>query len=172
MPKVYFNQSTIDVILDMIYRQESEGKEQFATGFGKIRNGQFVLDCFQDWPDYLFEDRTAGSIITKENAWDWVLKNIDTKDADFVLTMHTHPSWYGVNRPLNQYDEDTFRTWSELFRTRLGNVICINAIVSHGQKMKLYFYNHEKNSFTELHPGEEPDFDSAEELEAFYANIR
>lgn len=47
MPKVIFNEAITDVFFRMTEKQEKEKKEQFGTGYGRIVNGQFVLDCFE-----------------------------------------------------------------------------------------------------------------------------
>ena len=147
--KVIFNESMYEELLLMGKLQERDQKEQFATGYGRImtdenNNEVLCLDTFERWPEYILGPRTAGSIeeIPPES-WSWLLENMKTKKADFVITIHTHPSGYGTNRPLNGTDKKTFIAWTDYFANQfeIPSIININGIFSQNGGLKLYRYD-------------------------------
>lgn len=153
--KVIFNRSMYGVLLDMDKSQESDQKEQFATGYGRImtdknNNKVLCLETFERWPENILGPRTAGSIeeIPSES-WSWLFKNMKTKNADFVITIHTHPSGYGTNRPLDGTDEETFIAWTDYFANyfEISSLININGIYSQNGGLKLYWYDLQKKIF-------------------------
>ena len=160
MPKVIFNEAITDVFFRMTEKQEKEKKEQFGTGYGRIVNGQFVLDCFEEWPEYLFDSRSEGSIVIKDKAWDWVFFNMEMKQADFIFTLHTHPEWYGSNRPLDANDTETFKQWSEYFRKdyKRDDIININGIMALNGGLHLHGYDNTSDRFFEV--GYEVDYNN------------
>ncbi len=161
MAKVIFNDSMLDIIFSMTDKQVSEKKEQFATGYGRINSGELVIESFEEWPDYLFNSRTESFIDIGKNSWKWVLQNMADKDADFVLTLHTHPEEYGTNHPLDEYDFETFKAWDKFFQDDFNeyvnesgghykNIININGIMAKNGGLKLYIYDEKENRFTNV----------------------
>ena len=149
MPKIELNKSMTQMIFIMNEKQKNEKKEQFATGYGKIKKGNLVLDTFEEWPDELFDLRTETSITIKDGAWDWVITNMENKEADFIITLHTHPEWYGTNQPLDNDDYTTFKDWDEYFKNNYlrDNIININGIYSNNGGLKFYLYDEKSKDF-------------------------
>lgn len=142
-----------DLVTEMVCQQNKERKEQFATILCKsvIDDDGFeclVADDFQCWPSDNLE-QTEGSVSPK--SWDWVTANILNKNkaADYqistVVSLHTHPSWFGTNENLDDDDTQTFKMWTQAFRS--ARIDMINGIVSSNGSLKLYRYDQRTDSF-------------------------
>lgn len=152
--RVIFNQSMYNVIIEMGKRQETEKQEQFGTGYGQIRldeNGEEVLylDTFESWPREILGASASDSIEISQEAWGWVLENMYSKDANFLVTIHTHPEWYGTDRNLNTTDRETFESWSNFFSSqyKIPDLININGIYSPNGGLRLYIFDKKTREF-------------------------
>lgn len=142
-----------DLVTEMVLQQKRERKEQFATILCKsvIDDDGFeylVADDFQYWPSNNLE-QTEGSV--SPESWDWVTANILSKNkaADYristVVSLHTHPGWFGTNGNLDATDTQTFKMWTQVFRS--VGIDMINGIVSSNGSLKLYRYDQRTDSF-------------------------
>ncbi len=146
---IKINESQFDLVLDMIQNQSTSKKEQFATLIGKIDNDSNLdVESFEIWPDHLLE-QTETSVEPKENSWNWVLYNMVSQNCDFVVTLHTHPEWFG-SQILDETDAETFKQWSNFFEEKMNNVICINGIAAQNGGLMFVIYDKNTNRFEKV----------------------
>jgi|GEM_PF-6945896 len=146
---IKINESQFDLVVDMIQNQSTNNKEQFATLIGKIDNDSNLdVESFEIWPEHLLE-QTETSVEPKENSWNWVLYNMASQNCDFVVTLHTHPEWFG-SEVLDETDAETFKQWSNFFEEKMNNVICINGIVAQNGGLMFVIYDKNTNEFKKV----------------------
>lgn len=150
---IQLNDRQFDLVAEMVLQQNKERKEQFATILCKsvIDDDGFeclVAEDFQCWPSDNLE-QTESSVSPK--SWDWVTFNILNKNkaTDYhisaIVSLHTHPNWFGVNENLDDDDAQTFKMWTQAFRN--AGIDMINGIVSSNGSLKLYRYEQRTDSF-------------------------
>ena len=140
------NNSQYDLLIDLIAKQAEENLEQFATMLCSTKqdnDGHTYLeaDSLEEWDkENLRQTETSVEPIS----WNFVTYNIHSKNmgpdykVSTVVSVHTHPYWYGVNHPLDDFDRDTFKSWTNAFRN--GGIDMINGILSK-DGMKFYRWN-------------------------------
>lgn len=147
------NNGQFDLITDMVIKQNKEKKEQFATILCKTIIDDDGFECliaedFQQWPEENLE-QTEVSVSPK--SFDWVNSNILNKNraTDYhistIVSLHTHPEWFGSDRSLDADDTETFKIWTQAYRN--AGIDMINGIVSSNGSLKLYRYNSDTDCF-------------------------
>ena len=135
---------------------KKERKEQFATILCRTAIDDYgfeylIADDFQIWPS---ENLEQSEVFVSPKSWDWVTSNILTKNKadDYhistVVSLHTHPEWFGTDRNLDADDTETFKIWTQAFRN--AGIDMINGIVSSNGGLKLYRYNSETDTFDNI----------------------
>ena len=146
--KVIFDESDIQFIVAMLEKQEQEHLEQFATIIGRYTNDGLLTEHFEIWDNSSLEQTRTTVTPSSDKMWFAIGENMKMKNADFLITLHTHPEEYGTNPTgqLDSYDAKTFKNWTQKFDD-FGNRICINGIVTGRDGLMLTYYNKEKDNF-------------------------
>lgn len=146
--KVIFDEKDIQLIVDMLVKQEQEHLEQFATIMGKYTNDGLVTEHFEIWDNSLLEQTRTTVTPASQKMWNAIGENMKMKNADFLITLHTHPEEYGTNPTgrLDSSDTKAFKDWTQNFDD-FSNRICINGIVTGKDGLLLTYYNKEKDNF-------------------------
>ena len=152
---ININNSQYKLLNDLITKQSEEHLEQFATMLcstqKKDDNSEcLIADSLEQWvSDNLEQTETSVEPIS----WEWLLFNINQKNKakDYristVVSVHTHPEWYGVKQPLDAFDRDTFINWTRAFRN--SGIDMINGIIAN-DGMKFYRWNEITQSFNNV----------------------
>ena len=147
------NDAQFDCITDMVLKQNKLKKEQFATMLCKTVVDEhgfevIVADSFDEWPS---ENLEQTEVSVEPKSWDWLNYNLLEKNKSFdyhistVVSLHTHPDWFGTERELDSDDTHTFKIWTQAYRD--AGIDMINGIVSSNGYLKLYRYNADTDSF-------------------------
>lgn len=150
--KVIFTEGHIDAIKDMLAKQEAEQLEQFATMIGKCdSNDCLVVESFELWDNSKLNQTETTVQPNSDAMWDTIAFNMDSQNCDFIITLHTHPEYYGTN-PSDEIDEsDTqaFKHWTQNFDD-FGGRICLNGIVTRRDGLLLTYYNKVTKRFLDI----------------------
>ena len=93
---VIFNNGHFELMADMVIKGKEEKKEQFATAMGKIdESGNLKVEDFGIWDNSLLSQSETTVSPKSQKKWDSIAFNIKSKNTDFIITLHTHPEWYG-----------------------------------------------------------------------------
>lgn len=148
---VIFNNGHFELMADMVIKGKEEKKEQFATAMGKIdESGNLKVEDFDIWDSSLLSQSETTVSPKSQKKWDSIAFNIKSKNTDFIITLHTHPEWYGTNPyGLDETDKKTFKSWTKMFNDFDNNsgVICINGIVADNGGLLLTVYDEKTNRF-------------------------
>lgn len=147
---IKMNEAQFDLVVEMILRQQEERKEQFATLIGKIDSDMNLdVDMFDIWSEDMLNQTETSVEPKEEKNWDWVLYNIKQKNCDFIITLHTHPEWFG-SQILDATDSQTFKEWSNFFQEQMNEVICINGIAAENGGLMFIIYDKKTDKFTRV----------------------
>lgn len=149
--KVVFTEGHLEGISEMIIKSQNEKQEQFATMIGKSNeNGDLEVEDFEIWDSKDLEQTQTTVTPISDKHWETIGFNMNAKNCDFIVTMHTHPEFYGTNpRGLDKYDVQTFKKWTKNFENFTGR-ICINGIVTERDGILLTYYNKDLDEFKKI----------------------
>ena len=146
---VEFTEGHIDFINDMLAKQDMEHKEQFATLMGRFEDGRLIVDDCELWSSKDLNQTEVSVTPISDSHWDKIGFNMNAKNCDFIITLHTHPEWFGTNRTgLDLSDQTAFKHWTRNFED-FGK-ICINGIVTRSDSILLTYYSREDDKFVDV----------------------
>ena len=146
--KVIFEEKFINAMLDMLEKQEREHLEQFATMTGNMTDEGLTVENFELWDNSLLEQTETTVTPSSDTMWDSIGENMNAKQEDFIITLHTHPENYGTNPTgkLDSSDTKAFKDWTKNFND-FGHRICINGIITGKNGLLLTYYVPENDKF-------------------------
>lgn len=150
--KVIFTEGHIDAIRSMLAKQEAEQLEQFATMIGKFdSNDSLVVESFELWDNSKLIQTETTVQSNSDAMWDTIAFNMESQKCDFIITLHTHPEYYGTNPNdvIDESDTQAFKHWTQNFDD-FGGRICLNGIVTKRDGLLLTYYNKATERFLDV----------------------
>lgn len=150
--KVIFTEGQIDAISGMLAKQEKENLEQFATMIGKYASDDcLVVESFELWDNSKLNQTQTTVQPNSDAMWDAIAFNMESQNCDFIITLHTHPEFYGTNPSgvIDESDTQAFKHWTQNFEN-FGERICLNGIVTRRDGLLLTYYNKDTEKFVDV----------------------